>query len=249
MEIKEFLKKLSPYVIVNMGFLKRLFPETDLRSLREILNKAIESDFLIVHEYSELRCFSLSKKGFAEIEINHTPRLSLTEHQANIICRTNHVRMGFETSLQPMEIQSQWITGAKFAKSPLFVRLKNSEHNIQPCGAVALTDKNVNQKLFIFHEFTELESLKSDMVLYQIYAQKGLYQKRFHLNQASTMRIIVLIPSYKALLQCAKHLNADIYEHVLFLPLTHVHHQNLLTEEVFMTKDGKKTSIVKSKSK
>jgi hypothetical protein len=249
MEIKEFLQKISPYVIVNMGFLKRLFPETDLKSLREILNTAINSNQLLVHQYSELRCFSLSREGFEAIEINHSPRLSLTEHQADIICRTNHVRMGFEVPLKSMGIQCQWITGAKFAKSPLFVRVRNNERYITPIGAAVLTDQQAHQKLFIFHEFADLESFQSDMQLYAIYAKKGLYQKRFHLHQEATMRIIVLIPSYKALLQFHRRLKVDIYQYVLFLPLTHVHHPNLLSETVFMAPDGKKVSILRGNTK
>lgn len=249
MEIKEFLQKISPYVIVNMGFLKRLFPETDLKSLREMLNNAITSNLLLVHEYPELRCFSLSKGGFAEVEINHTPRLSITEHQAEIICRTNQVRMGFEAPLKSMGIQCQWITGAKFAKSPLFVRVRNNERYITPVGAAVLTDQQAHQKLFIFHEFSDFESLQSDMQLYDTYAKKGLYQKRFHLHQDATMRIIVLIPSYKALLQFHRRLKADIYQYVLFLPLTYVHNANLLSEQVFMAPDGKKVSILRGRTK
>lgn len=249
MEIKEFLQKISPYVLVNMGFLKRLFPQLDLKSLREMITTASASNLLTVHDFPELRCFSLSKEGFAAIEINHTPRLSLTEHQADIICRTNHVRRGFESQLQSMNIQSQWITGAKFAKSPLFVRIKSTECYIKPCGAVVLTDQKAHQKLFIFHEFTNLESLKSEMLLYEIYAKKSLYQKRFHLHHDATMRIIVLIPNYKTLLQFQRRLNLAVYQYVLFLPVTHVHYQNLLSEQVFMTNEGKKVSILRGNTK
>lgn len=249
MEIKEFLHKISPYVIVNMGFLKRLFPRVDLISLREMIKTAADSDFLRIHDFPELRCYSLSKEGFAAIEINHTPRLSLTEHQADIICRTNHARMGFETQLHSMNIQSQWITGAKFSKSPLFVRIKNNECFIKPCGAVVLTDQKANQKLFIFHEFTGFESFNSEMLLYQTYAQKGLYQKRFRLHHDATMRIIVLIPNYKTLLQFQRQLKLAVYQYVLFLPVTHVHHDNLLSEQVFMTHEGKKVSILRGDTK
>jgi hypothetical protein len=249
MEIKEFLQKVSPYVIVNMGIIKRLFPSTALKLLREILSTATSSNLLIAHDYPELRCFSLSKEGFEAIDINHSPRLSLTEHQADIICRTNHVRIGFEAPLKTIGIQCQWITGAKFAKSPLFVRLKKNERYISPTGAAVLTDLKANQKLFIFHEFTDFESLKSDMQLYEMYAKRGLYLKRFHLHKDAVMRIIVLIPNYKSLLQFHKMLKSVIYQYVLFLPVTHVHHENLLSEQVFMTSEGKKVSILRGNSK
>lgn len=243
MELKEFLQVISPYVIVNMGFIKRLFPQSSPKELREIIKTAAEKDLLIVHDYPELRCFSLSQKGFEQLNINHSPRLSLTEHQADIICRTNHLRLGLETPIRAMEINSQWTTGAKFSKSPLFVRINNSEQQTKPVGTMVVTDTNAYQKLFIFHEFSELDLFQSEMKLYEIYMKRGLYLKRFRLNDKATMRIIVLVPSYKTVLQFHKRFEADVYQHALFLPFSHVHHDNLLTHPVFMTSDAKKVSF------
>lgn len=243
MELKEFLQIISSYVIVNMGFVKRLFREHSPKDLRETIKTATDKELLIVHDYPELRCFSLSQKGFEQLSINHSPRLSLTEYQADIICRTNHVRLGLETPIRAMNIDSQWTTGAKFTKSPLFVRINNSEQQIKPVGTMVVTDKNAYQKLFIFHEFSDLESFQSEMKLYEIYMKRGLYLKRFRLNDKASMRIIVLVPSYKTVLEFHKRLVAEIYQYALFLPLSHVHHDNLLTHPVFMTSDAKKVSF------
>lgn len=245
MKLKDFLQTISPYVIVNMGFIKRLFPESGIKELRETIRTAVESEFLVVHDYPELKCYSLSKNGFSQLNINHTPRLSLTEHQVDIICRTNHLRHGLETSTQAMNIHSKWTTGAKFASSPLFIRINNSEQEIKPVGAMVITDKQAHQKLIIIHEFNELDSFQSEMNLYQIYMERELHLKRFRLNDRVRMRVIVLVPSYKTVLQFHKRLKAEIYQNVIFLPLSHVHHDELLTQPVFMTSKAEKVSFLR----
>lgn len=243
MELKDFLHNISPYVIVNMGFIKRLFPQSGLKELRETVRSAVDNELVIVHDYPELNCYSLSNKGFSQLNINHNPKLSLTEHQADIICRTNHLRLGLEHSAQALKLQSKWTTGAKFASSPLFIRINNSEQQIKPVGAMVLTDKQAHQKLFVIHEFIAFESFQNDMNLYQIYMQRGLYLKRFRLNDKARMRIVVLVPSYKTVLQFHKRFKAGIYQHIIFLPLSHVHHNDLLTQPVFMNSNAEKVSF------
>ncbi len=248
MEIKFFLQQISPYTLVNFSLLKRIFSDTELKALRGHLAQAVADGLLILHPYPQLRCYSLSALGFQLIGITHQPKLQFTAEQADNICRSNHIRKGFEQSLDHYKglTLTKWISGSKFHKLPLCVRIKNKEQALRPAGAAIISDQAGGQKLFFVHHFTDTETLNRDIFLYQQATERQLCHKRFFLNDDTTIRVIVLIASYKTLHQFKRYLQNPFYQNVLFLPLTHSHHTNLLQQAVFMNLHGKKQAIAKS---
>ena len=125
MESKELLKKIAPYTLVNFGLLKRLFPEIPLKNLRVQIAALTKDEALKTHQYKNFRCYSLSTKGFERLGIDHSPKLHFSQQEADIIFRVNHFRKGVAESFEKVEnVQlDKWVTGSKFAKSPLFIRI------------------------------------------------------------------------------------------------------------------------------
>lgn len=244
MEIKKFLKRISPYVLVNMSILKRLSLADDMRTLKEFRDYALNNNYLDVHEYENSRCFSISAEGFKLLDIPHQPSLQFTETQADLICRNNHLRIGFEQSLKPLNIDLKWVTGGKFAKSPLYIKHNRKEHHLQPTSAAILRDKSNKHRVYLTLEYNELERLNSELYLYSKYEAKGLHIKRFYLDPQAEMRIIVLVQSYKQAWQIYKRIKNAWYNKILFLPTNRVQVDHLLSRDVFLSADGQSCSII-----
>lgn len=250
MESKEWLKIIAPYTLVNFGLLKRLFAETSLKTLREQIAALTKDDLLKDHQYKNLRCYSLSAKGFGKLDIDHSPKLHLSEQEADTICRVNHFRKGFEESIHGMENLEleKWVTGSKFVKSPLSVRINGTEQKLQPASAVIIKDNAENQKLFFVHAFTSQQGLHNDVNLYRIFVERQLHIKRFFLPLQTQVRVIILIPSYKTLFEMKQYLHSSFYKKVLFLPLTHVHHDNVLKYKIFTDYKAEKRAVIQDSS-
>ena len=246
MESKEWLKIIAPYTLVNFGLLKRLFVETPLKTLKEQTSALTKDKLLKIHQYKNLRCYSLSAKGFGKLDIDHSPKLHLSEQEADTICRVNHFRKGFEESINGMENLEleKWVTGSKFVKSPLSIRINGIEQKLQPASAVIIKDDTENQKIFFVHTFTSQQDLHSDINLYRIFVERQLHVKRFHLPPQAQVRVIILIPSYKALFEMKQYLHSSFYKQVLFLPLTHVHHDNVLKYKIFLDYKAEKRAVI-----
>ena len=126
--------------------------------------------------------------------------------------------------------------------------MKNTEQRLYPEGAAILTDANEKQKVFFIHSFTDVATLQHDVFLYQLLEQKGLHLKRFHLVSGAAIRVIVLVPSYKAILQVKKYLRNEFYEQVLFLPVNRVHQGNIIYLDVFISHNGNVSPLAANNS-
>jgi hypothetical protein len=246
MEIKSFLTFISQYTLVNFSLLKRLHPATPLKVLREHIKTVISDGLVLVHDYSDLRCFSLSASGFKALNIQHQPKLHFSQTQADQVCRVNHIRLGFEQSLDKQQDTAldRWVSGSKFHKSPFHIHIKNTDQPLMPAGAAIVRDTLENQKVFFIHHFSDLESLNHDLTLYQQLEAKRYHQKRFFLNDKASIRIIVLLPNDKAFYVNKPYFQHPLYQSTLFLSLGHCHHENLLHQPVFIDIHGTKRSII-----
>jgi len=244
MDIKEFIQKISPYTLTNMSILKRLGLASDMKTLKELRDKAIKNNYLTIQEYENLRCFSVTSQGFSLIGIEHQPKLQFTPAQADMICRNNHLRIGFEQSLKPTQIQLKWITGGKFIKSPLYIRFNKREHNLQPSSIAVLRDNSGRHRVYVMIHFRDTESLNSELYLYSKYEEKGLHIKRFYLDPQAEIRIIVLVESYKQAWQIHNKTSKAWQNKLLFLPVNKVHAESLLKRDVFFNTIGERQSVL-----
>lgn len=246
MESKELIRKIAPHTLVNYSLIKRMFADTSLKNLRADFDRAIEAGLLIVHDFPNLRCFSLSAKGFALLDIVHLPQLHFNQQEADNICRVNHFRQGFDESIASMEKLhlDKWVSASKFAKSPLFVRVRDSEQELTPAGAGIISDDDGKQKLFFIHVFVSQQELHNDINLYRLFTDRQLQVKRFFLRPETPVRVIVLTPNYKTIYQMHKHLHSTFYKQVLFLPMSHVHHDELLKYKIFMDHKTEKHAVI-----
>ena len=166
MEHKDFIERIAPYTLVNIGIVKRLFPDTTKKELKEQLKKGHQEQTLIVHDHQNLRCYSISQAGFKLIGIDHQPNYAPNKTEANLLCRNNQFRIGFEQSISRLESLDidQWITGGKFQKAPLTVRLKGNEKTLKPISASIVSDTQGNQRIYIVHEFNDWAHFSMDLI-------------------------------------------------------------------------------------
>jgi hypothetical protein len=246
MEIKKLLEAISHYTLVHNSLLKRLFPDEFLRDIRETILLAQEHKLILIHDFPNFRCYSLSSKGFEAIDIKHQPHIQFTSEQADSICRTNHIQLGFKQSFDFTDKLKlhKWVSGGKFQKSPFFIRVNKIEQKLQPLAAGILVDSAPLYKVFSIHMFSDLETLHRDMFLYQLLEQRALHIKRWFLPKDTPLRIIVLVDSYKTIHSIRKHLKSQFYRQVLFLPVTQVHVNQLLQQSVFLDCKGVKRGVV-----
>ena len=238
MERNKFLQITANLTLVNYSLIKRLFPESSLKEIKDTLKGAERAKLVHRHIFQGFDCFSVTKLGFQVIGIEHSPNYyRFTKSQANRICRGNHLRFGIEQELgryNNITLES-WIGGGSFHKRPLVTQFDHAQQILKPEGLALIRFPEGITRLYFIHYWKNFEQVSKDLFFYFLYQARGEHTNRFPVDSESGLRILCIVPNYKCVYEVKDELRNLKGEAItLFVPESKVHVDNPLESEIWL---------------
>lgn len=249
MEILDLLRFISKYSLSNLSLIKRGFKGQNLKDLKGAVKESEQKGFITRQAFSDFTCFSLSKTGFQELEINHDPNYQFSKFQAETICLCNHLRFGIENELSGYSNLNlkKWVSSGKFNHRPLITKVNGYNQMLKPHG-LAIVEIGEKHRLFFIHHWNSYEVLSHDFFLYFLIQKRREHCFRFFLPMETELRVLCLIPSLREsnlVIKNHKFLNKlKLKEHILFLEKNKTHVDAPLNQKIWMDYEGKPRSII-----
>ena len=246
MEKDILLKFIGEYTLVNKKLIKRCFSDSSLKDIDHTISEALNSQLIIKYKYQGFECFSLTEIGFSQIGIDYAPKHSFSKEKAITICSVNNLRLGIVRELNNYSNLSinRWISGGKFKRFPLITNVRKEKISVTPESLIIFNQDDI-QRLYFVHIWNNFDQVSTDLFLYHLYSDRKLFLKRFHVTENSVMRVLCLIPNYKAFVPYINRLKScNGSELTLFTPITKLSTETPLKSQIWINNTGHPSSII-----